>query len=240
MIVVGLFLTLLKYYPLKTSVRFNFLLFVASLGAIAVFALQGCGRGTNLTPGITSWNFSVSGDLYVGDTLRFQSTAADNSIFKWTFGDGNSSTQASPAYVYYSIAHDLSGAIMPDTVTLVVNNDIYHSVVKTITLKPPVPRISQTWSWTGGYFTKYGNCCPTVSNHALNDTTFAITAVDDNTINVWGVNLPFLADSNYFSTIKSTMQYNATTVIYKPDTLFFSQASGDANGGAMITYFHVF
>jgi len=240
MIVVGLFLTLSKYYQLKTKVLSKTLSVVASVGVIIMLTLQGCGTGTNLVATPNSWNFSISGDLYVGDTLKFQSTAGDNSIFLWTFGDGNSSTQAAPYFAYYSIAHDKYGSIINDTVTLVVNNDIYHSVVKTILLKPPVPRISQSWSWTGGYFKKFGTCCPTLSDHPLSDTNFAITRVDDYTINVWGENLPFLADSNYFSNIKATIPPNFTTVTFTRDTLFFRQSTGTDSGGVVITYYHKF
>src|SRR3954465_724319 len=103
--------------------------------------LHGCGEGNNLTYAPTSFNFSVTGNLFRGDTLRFQSSAGDNSVFQWTFGDGNSSTQPSPYHVYYTIAHNNAGAIVSDTVTLVINNDIYHPVIKTINLKPPVPRL---------------------------------------------------------------------------------------------------
>ena len=238
-VVCYLFLTLAKYYPLKSVAVSKFLSVITISGISALLLLQGCSRGKNIDYGPDSWNFSISGDLYVGDTLKFQSTAPDNSLFQWTFGDGNSSTQAQPRHVFYSIPYN-SGGIISDTVTLVVNNDIYHAVVKPINLKPAVPRISKNWSWTGGYFKKYGNCCPTITDHTLNDTTFAISKVDDYTINVWGVSLPFLADSNYFSNVKARPPYNATYVIYKPDTLFFLQSSGDSAGGVMVSYFHKF
>jgi hypothetical protein len=216
---------------------------VAFLSVSAMLMSQGCGTGNNLETRPTSWNFSISGDVdgsyYLGDTLKFQSTAADNSGFTWTFGDGNRSILAAPTYAYYAIAHDING-IIADTITLVVNNDIYHSVVKPITLKPPVPRIAKPWSWTGGYFKIIGNCCPSIIDHPLADTIFDITKIDDYTIGVWGLSMPYLVDSNYFSNIRSTDTNNATYVIYTRDTLFFKQRTGVDTGGYQVTYFHKF
>jgi hypothetical protein len=207
---------------------------------VVMSVMLGCGKGTTLPAGPGAFNFSVSGDLYMGDTLRFQSTAGDNSVFLWTFGDGHSSSQPAPYHVYYKLPHDQNDNIISDTVTLVVNNDIYHTVMKPLLIKPPVPALNKSWSWTGGYFKKHGTCCPSLSDHPLADTNFAITAVDDYTIRVWGVRLPFLADSNYFSNTKSATYLNATYIIYTPDTLYFQQNSGDTSGGFQVTYWHVF
>ena len=224
---------------MKQIAHFKRPLFLLLSGLVTLLLAQSCGTGNNLDARPGAYNFSVTGNLYVGDTLRFQSTAPDNSIFIWTFGDGNSSVSAAPVYAYYKIAHDNLG-IISDTVTLIVNNDIYHPVIKPITLKPPVPRISKTWNWAGGYFRKYGNCCPALSDHGLNDTTFSIAKVDDYIIKTWGLNLPFQADSNYFSTLKSTGKNNATYVKYTRDTLYFKQVTGDDSGGYIITYYHKF
>ena len=244
MIVARYFLTLPKYFPLS-SFSFKTLSAVASFGVVLTLLLQSCAKGTNIVPSSGSWNFSITGaaangSYYVGDTLKFISTAGDNSIFSWTFGDGNSSLRPTPSFVYYSIAHDTLGNIVSDTVTLVVNNDVYHSVVKTITLKPPVPRICKTWTWTGGYFKKYGTCCPSISDQPLSDTTFAINKINDYTIDVLGTSLPFLADSNYFSNTKAAGFFDATYVIYTGDTLFYHQRTGTDSGGYDVTYFHKF
>lgn len=212
--------------------------------------MQSCTSGTNIVAAPSSWNFSISGSgssgnstsnvFYIGDTLKFQSTAPDNSVFQWTFGDGNSSTRPTPLYAFYSIPSDSLGNIIDDTVTLVVNNDVYHPVVKTIILKPPVPRISNVWNWTGGYFKKYGTCCPSLSDGPLHDTTFAITKIDDYTVNVFGANIHYRADSNFFSNSSSGLYHNATYLRYTKDTMFFQQNSGTDSGGYVITYYHLF
>lgn len=227
---------------MKTVVSSKFII-PAVVAALAFFMLQSCGKGTPLVGSPSAWNFSISADsprYYLGDTLKFQSTAPDNSVFMWSFGDGGSSSRSRPAYVYYSIPYDAQGHMISDTVTLVVNNDIYHSVVKTIKILPPVPRLSRSWAWQGGFLKKFGHCCPSITDHPLNDTIFSISGVDDSTISVWSAGLQYHADSNYFTNARPSIIHNETYVKYTADTLFFSRNSGDDSGGYTVSYYHVF
>ncbi len=199
--------------------------------------LTGCGEKVPLPHAKTGYEISYSGNLVIGDTISFQSTAPAGSTFKWTFGDGVTSLEATPKHTYYR-AQSSGALIIDDTVTLIVNNDIYYPNMKFLRLKPAVQRVKGTHTWKGGKFTLHGGCCPGLTNHALSDTTFVVTVTDSLTVKTWGTNLPFLADSNYFSNERNVGHFNATWLKYTKDTLFFRQRSGTDTGWAETTYYH--
>ena len=39
----------------------------------------------------------------VGETINFTNTSDNGSSYKWEFGDGNTSTEASPSYVFNTV-----------------------------------------------------------------------------------------------------------------------------------------
>ncbi|GAA4469934.1 hypothetical protein GCM10023093_30230 [Nemorincola caseinilytica] len=187
------------------------------------------------------YDVTYSGEMILGEPVSFQSSAPANSTYQWIFGDGNISTQASPKYTYYTLK-GTGTEIGDDTVTLIINNDIYHPNIKTFKLKPPVPKITGMRTWRGGRFTTYKNCCPGQTNQTLNDTLFNIAMEDENTVRTWNIRLPYLADSNYFSNERSNGvgRFNSTTLIYTKDTIFFRQRTGTDTGWGETTYFHKF
>lgn len=185
------------------------------------------------------YDVSYSGEMTLGEPISFQSSAPANSTYLWIFGDGNVSTQASPKYTYYSLKHN-GTEILDDTVTLVINNDIYRTNIKTFRLKPGVLKVAGGHVWKGGRFTMYKSCCAGLTNHTLNDTVFNVTVTDDTTVRTWDINLRYLADSNYYSNERrpNVGRFNSTTLIYTKDTLYFRQRTGTDTGWAETTYYH--
>lgn len=185
------------------------------------------------------YEVSYSGELILGEPITFQSSAPSTSKFWWKFGDGNESIQQAPTHTYYTLKHN-GTEILEDTVTLIVNGDIYRPNTKTFKLKPNVKKVAGTHVWLGGRITKHGNCCPGLVDHALNDTTFGSTIVDDYTVRSWGATLPYLADSNYFSNERTRGLYNAVFIKFTADTLYFKQRVGTDTGYAEMTWFHLY
>lgn len=210
-----------------------------ALGAALFACLTGCGEKVPLKATNSSFEITYSGDLVVGSPIQFQSSTPEKRDVLWIFSDGTTSTEKLPQHTYYKVSH-IGAQQVEDTVTLIVDNDIYHPNQKTFRLQPPVPHVVNNFPWKGGKFKMYGTCCPGLSDHALNDTTFAITRVDSNTIKVWGTELPYLADSNYFSNNRVAGRFNAVWVRYTRDTLYFKETSGDKDGWAEVTYYHKF
>lgn len=214
-------------------------LFRAALVAVLFAGLAGCGEKVPLKATSSTYEISWSGDLVVGSSIQFQSSAPDKKSLLWIFSDGVTTTETSPVHMFYKVS-SIGSVQVEDTVTLIVDNDIYHPNRKIFKLLPPVPFIINNFSWKGGKFKMYGNCCPGLSDHALNDTNFVIAKVDSNTVRTWGAELPYLADSNYFSNERAAGRYNAVWLRYTKDTLYFMQTSGDKDGWAEVTYYHKF
>ncbi len=200
--------------------------------------LASCGEKGLIDPRQSIYEVSYTGNLEIGDPIKFQSSAPIGSELRWEFSDGSVYTIESPQHVFYSISSK-DGAIVEDTVKLIVDNDIYEPNIRTFLLKPGVSKSAGLYSWTGGYFSVHGNCCPDLSDHVLNDTAFTITAVDDYTLNTWGADLPYLPDSNCYSTVKRVGWYNTTAVQYTKDTSFFIQRSGSSDGWVEVKYFRL-
>jgi hypothetical protein len=196
-----------------------------------------CGEKVPLKNPQSAYDITYSGNLYIGQRLKFQSNAPAGSTYLWKFGDGHVSTQVSPEYTYYSIAHN-GTTIIDDTVTLIINNDIYRPNYKFFKLKPNVNDVAGNHVWKGGYFSVHGNCCPGLTDHSLADTSFVVSPIDEYAVGAWSGKLVYLADSNYYSNERSSTRYNATWLRYTKDTLFFMQRSGTVDGYAQTTYFH--
>lgn len=210
-----------------------------AISTALVAGLSGCGEKVPLKATNSTYDISYSGDLIVGNAIQFQSSTPEKKKVLWIFSDGVTSAEQSPLHTFYKVSH-IGNQIVEDTVTLIVDNDIYHPNRKTFTLLPPVPFITKNFPWKGGKFKMYGSCCPGLTDHALNDTTFAIAKVDSNTVRTWGAELPYLADSNYFSNERTAGRYNAVWIRYTKDTLYFKETSGDKDGWAEVTYYHKF
>lgn len=199
--------------------------------------LSGCGEKVPLKATRSDYIISTSGNLVIGDTIQFQSSAPAGTECLWKFGDGHVSIEENPRHVYYSVPSN-GAAIVEDTVVFIVNNDIYHPNVKLIKLKPGVQKLNGNRLWKGGYFKLFGSCCPGYVNHPLNDTTFDISVADSFTIKTWDTKLPYLADSNYYSNERKANKYNATYIRYTRDTIYFKQRTGNDTAWAETTYFH--
>lgn len=212
-------------------------LFRIALAISLVAVVAGCGEKVPLKAKKSTYEISYTGNLLMASPIQFQSSTPAGKSTLWIFSDGETSTEFAPVHKFYKVSHN-GTEIIEDTATLIVDNDIYHPNQKTFLLKPAVPVIAATYTWKGGKFTMHGNCCPGLTDHLLNDTTFQVAIQDEYTLKTWGVKLPYLADSNYYSNERTATKYNATWVIYTPDTLFFRQASGDANGWAEVSYYH--
>lgn len=183
------------------------------------------------------YEVTYSGELLLGEPITFQSTAPSNSTFLWLLGDGNESLQQAPTHTFYTLAHN-GTEILDDTVTLIINNNIYRPNIKTFRLKPNVEKLKGTHVWKGGYFSLHGNCCAGMADHSLNDTLFGITVTDEYTVKTWGLNLPYLSDSNYYSNDRRASLYNSTRLRYTKDTIYFMQRIGTDTGYAEIRYYH--
>lgn len=204
--------------------------------ALLALIIAACGKHP-VPKGQQLYEVSYSGEQILGEPMTFQSSAPSNSKFLWIFGDGNESIQQMPTHTYYKLRHD-GTTIIEDTVTLIVNNDIYRTNIKSFKLKPNVKKVSGTHVWQGGYISKHGNCCAGLVDHALNDTTFGITIVDEYAVRAYATALPYLADSNYFSNERTRGLYNSIFVRFTKDTLFFKERVGTDTGYFEVRYFH--
>jgi hypothetical protein len=209
-----------------------------SVSAFALVALvSGCGEKVPLPARKSTYDISISGDLYLGEPIQFSTNAPSGKRLLWKFGDGETSIETSPIHIYSTVPSNGS-AILDDTVTLIVDNDIYQPNTSTFRLKPGIRLLLGTHVWKGGKFTMHGNCCPGYTNHVLADTIFNIAAVDEYTIGTWGNSLPYLADSNYYSNERVTGMYNNTWIKYTTDTIYFNQRSGSQAGWYEVSYYH--
>ncbi len=192
------------------------------------FALYGCTHKDAVTSAPVVFDFSYSGSMKIQDTILFVSNAPATATFLWKFGDGTTSTQSTPNHVYtISIS---------DTVSLIVNNDSAHPILKPIKLTANAGKYAGARPWTGGYFSLYGGCCVGLYPHALNDTSFSVTAVNDSTIEVWGETLPYDRYNKYPNSFSFNFGANKTYLLCKQDTIFFSQSSGGLGGGTTVSY----
>ncbi len=99
---------------------------------IAGLLLNGCKKDKKsdpvpTTPPISSpaYDFSFPGQkYYIGDSVRFSSTAPAGTPLLWNFGDGDTSTDFTPVHVYYSYGQHY--------ITLMANNDNNQVVRKSI------------------------------------------------------------------------------------------------------------
>ncbi len=105
----------------------SFIRLIATVAVLycAAVGLQGCHKKNKDTaPTTVSYDFTVTGNTLVGYSVSFQSTAPAGSSYLWNFGDGTTSTQATPTHVYSSIDSF--------KVSLVINNQSSKSVSKKI------------------------------------------------------------------------------------------------------------
>ena len=109
-----------------------------------------------------------------------------------------------------------------DTVTLTINNDSIHPIVKALKITPGAERLGGTWHWTGGQYTPMGNPVTGDNAHNLNDTTFSISVIDDSTIQAWGETLPFNPSFNAYLNMMGYPSGYGSAIWYTPDTIFFS------------------
>lgn len=201
-----------------------------------ILALASCGEKVPLDNDRSLYEISFTGKQEIGEPMKFQSSAPIGAELQWKFSDGSVYTVESPQHTFYSISRD-GDVIVEDTVTLIVNNAIYIPNIKTFLLKPGVSKVAGMNTWTGGYLSVNGDCCPGLTSHVLNDTAFPVAAVDDYTVNTWGVDLPYLVDSNCYSTVKRAGWYNTTMVKYTKDTIYFVQRSGSEDGWIEVSYY---
>jgi hypothetical protein len=166
---------------------------------VSCFAFYGCTHKDAVTLAPLVFDFSYSGSMKIQDTILFVSNAPATATFLWKFGDGTTSTQSTPDHVY-TIA-------MNDTVSLIVNNDSAHPILKPIKLTANTGRVVGSWHWTRDSF---GGLYPL-------DTTFPIEAVNDSAVRVWGEILPY----NQHNAHANTFQTFFTMLFRKNDTLFF-------------------
>ena len=90
---------------------------------ISFCGLYSCKKKSGAAP---VFDFSYSGNLIVGDTVFFSSNAPALSKYLWSFGDGTTSTVASPRHIYIFPVNAM--------VTLVLNGDSANEVKKAITI----------------------------------------------------------------------------------------------------------
>jgi len=107
-------------------------------------------------------------------------------------------------------------------VKLVVNNDTTHPVTKSIMITPGAERLAGISNWYNGYFTPTD--IPIQTAHGLNDTTFAITVINDTAIMVWGEVLPFFAPSNSYTNYYGNgyLWNDGVQVTYTPGSINFA------------------
>lgn len=200
---------------------------------------MGCGEKVPLKAHNATYEITYSGELMIGSPIQFQSSAPAGKKLLWQFSDGETSIETAPIHRFYKVSYS-GGEIIDDTATLIVDNDIHQPNRIFFRLAPNVPRLIANFNWKGGKFTMHGNCCPGMTNHSLNDTVFRVSMENDMTLKAWGLQLPYLPDSNYYSNFRSASRYNAAWLIYTADTLFFRHTSGNADGWAETSYYHKF
>jgi len=178
-----------------------------------------------------TYTFFYSGNLWVGDSITFQSTAPANNTFLWTFGDGTTSTQAIPVHIYNSIPL-INYNYAADTVSLIINNDTAHPIKKALQIAPGIQRVATMRTWQRIHYAGPDN---NVAAYPLPDTSFAINVISDMTISVLGNTLmynPNYSQSPNYLYISASLIYNPIKLTYSnlSDTL---KLSVDQDGGAL-------
>lgn len=127
--------------------RFILIAFAAFLSGI-----YGCSKKNN-APAVTP-DFTYTGTLRVDYAVSFHSNITNATSYKWDFGDGGYSTDATPAHTYSTASSFI--------VTLIVNNDTAHKASKTITIDPAVD-FSIIGTPTAGYILGFSSTAPSGS-----------------------------------------------------------------------------
>ena len=74
-----------------------------SVLALMVFALFSCQNDDDVLPPQSAAEFSASAtEVAIGETIQFTNNSQNATAFKWSFGDGTTSTQVSPTKSYSS------------------------------------------------------------------------------------------------------------------------------------------
>jgi hypothetical protein len=130
------------------------------------------------------YNFSYPPNYYLYIPVTFTSNAPANSTFIWLFGDGTSSTLASPTHVFHSC---------DGMVALVINNNL--PIVKHLALNLNLQSLTGTKTWR---VTKQIISNTTDTTYNLNDTAFGFTYINNDTLSVLGMYLSRSAYNSYF------------------------------------------
>ncbi len=154
-----------------------------------------------------SYNIAVSGKLMPHGSVLF-STNASGSSYSWDFGDGTTSSLASPQHTYRTTGSYL--------VTVATNGG---SIVATNTIKitPQAKFFEGNRHWTGGRCESH-EVSGIDTSWALNDTTFAITALSDSILEVWGQSIPYF---QYTTSFYNDLPYFSPEIRYANDTIYF-------------------
>jgi len=188
----------------------------------------GCSHKKDLATPVPVYDFSYSGSLVVGDTISFVSTAPATSTFLWKFGDGGTSVLAAPMYVYSTIRSNepnpylsLHGfETLPDSVSLIINNDSLHPIIKSLWLNPPVRKIAGTYNWRHYYYSQ-------ASSGGLQytyepDTTISITFVDSMHVGFGGYDLGYIPGTAWAFGCGFAQGMPSTSLVCDPTMEYFS------------------
>jgi hypothetical protein len=161
----------LAYRPGSDTVFFGYYNPAFSAGS------TGCGGFSLINLKNSSpYTFSYPANASLYTPITFSSAAPAGSTFKWFFGDGTSSSQASPTHTFRSC---------DGMVALVVNNNL--PIVKYLSLSLNLQSLTAARLWRVTEEVSTGSADTT---YTLNDTTFGFTYVNNDTLSVLG---------NYFS-----------------------------------------
>jgi len=170
-----------------------------------------------------SYDFSYTNANDVRDSVQFQSNAPANANLQWIFSDGVRTNEPSPVHVFYSTIN---------TATLIINNDQNNTITKSIKLMTGAEKMTGNWHWTHGLYWDVGGFNDT--SFSLPDTSFPITVINQDTINVWGSNLSFSCyPPSGYSSGYSGFSGGNILVYYMNGRIYFSNSNsiGKYNSG---------
>lgn len=164
--------------------------YLSPLAVIAIFLLSlSCNKGNNKVVPLV-YDYTFKGCLCTANDIVFQSDSSLRSLaHAWDFGDGYTSSVASPSHSYTD-----TGTY---TVSLIINGNTVRKMTKLLKIvKNPVytSAACKSWNCTKYYRVQVSGATPTDNTTQYDNVNLQVTYVDPLTIKIEDDNL-FYTDS---------------------------------------------
>jgi PKD repeat protein len=231
----------LQNIKMKTATHFSFL-------ALAVYAITaGCAKKSdpppvNAQPSVTTaYDFSYSGLAMVGSTITFSSTINTPVSWLWTFGDGDTSSAASPQHIY-----SVAGVY---TATMTINGNVAKAVSKEIKIdKDPVYTHLVVGVRNWRHQTRIVMSTPSDTTYNHPDEQFSVSYINPLAVIVKGNTLHYSSSSNdtvlvFYNSVQEFSghgRYTEWTLYFDRvrDSIHYVYAPSGSAGGQTYDHFY--